>query len=126
MSKRWIASAVAMIAIAVIALFIGKADAHDHSRPFLDGWYSGLKSGKGPCCGGPTIDAKTLDGPDWERTSDGHYRVRIEGQWWDVPDEAVLSEPNKDGRTLVWPVYRRALGALLSIEIRCFMPGVMT
>jgi hypothetical protein len=93
------------------------ARAHDHNKPGLDSWYSGLRSGKGPCCGGPSVDATTLDGPDWE-TKDGHYRVRIEGEWIDVPDDAVLNEPNRDGRTLVWP-----LRGYLGITIRCFMPG---
>ena len=45
---------------------------------------------------------------DWESES-GHYRVRIEGEWVDVPDEAVITEPNRVGRTMVWPIrgYRR-------------------
>src|SRR5262245_45052488 len=29
---------------------------------------------------------------------DGHYRVFIDGQWIDVPDEAVVKEPNRAGR----------------------------
>jgi len=52
-------------------------------------------------------------------------RVRIEGEWWDVPDEAVIKEPNRAGRTMVWPVYHWAVGAPLRLEIRCFMPGTM-
>ena len=36
----------------------------------------------------------------------GHYRVRIEGEWVDVPDEAVITEPNRVGRTMVWPIKR--------------------
>jgi transposase len=53
-------------------------------------------------------------------------RVRIEGQWWDVPDEALIKEPNRAGRTMVWPVYYRELDRSLRVEIRCFMPGSMT
>ena len=37
-----------------------------------------------------------------------------------VPDEAVITEPNRAGRTMVWPV-KTAFG----ISIRCFMPGSM-
>ncbi|WP_458194910.1 hypothetical protein [Bradyrhizobium sp. UFLA05-153] len=52
--------------------------------------------------------------------------MRIERQWWDVPDEAVIKEPNRAARTMVWPIYYWALGGnLRRIEIRCFMPGVM-
>jgi hypothetical protein len=39
------------------------------------------------------------------RLEDGHYRVRIQRQWWDVPEQAVIKEPNRAGRTMVWPVY---------------------
>ena len=53
---------------------------------------------------------------------DGHYRVRVDGGWVDVPDEAVISEPNRMGRTMVWPI-RDGVGGLY---IRCFMPGSMT
>jgi len=52
---------------------------------------------------------------------DGHYRVRIEGEWVDVPDEAVISEPNQIGRTMVWPIR-----GYMGLTIRCFMPGSMT
>jgi hypothetical protein len=67
-------------------------------------------------------DGTALSDVDWE-AKDGHHRVRIEGQWWDVPDEAVITEPNRAGRTMVWQVYYRSIDAPLRIEIRCFMPG---
>jgi hypothetical protein len=108
---------VAMLGAAVYAL------AHDHGRELGD-WYKNLKSGNGLlCCNGD--DFVGISDPDWE-SRDGRYRVRIEGQWWDVPDEAVIKEANHDGRTLVWPVYERALGGVLNVKIRCFLPGAMT
>ena len=55
------------------------------------------------------------------------YRVRVPKAagskdmiWVEVPDEAVITEPNKAGRTMVWPVYGSE-----SVSIRCFMPGSM-
>ena len=69
-------------------------------------------------------DGTALSDVDWEAKGN-HYRVRIEGQWFDVPDEAVITEPNRVGKTMVWPIYNRALGGTLSVEIRCFMPGSM-
>ena len=57
---------------------------------------------------------------DWE-TQDGHYRVRIDGDWVNVPDEAVITEPNRIGRAMVWPIR-----GYLGLSIRCFMPGSMT
>jgi len=67
----------------------------------LHGWFEGLRSGKGPCCS--DADGTALSDVDWE-SKDGHYRVRIEDQWWDVHDDAVIKEPNRAGRTMVWPV----------------------
>ena len=61
---------------------------------------------------------------DWE-SHDGHYRVRIDGNWYDVPDKAVIKEPNRDGRTIVWPTVEGD-EFNVSITIRCFMPGSMT
>ena len=55
----------------------------------LKPWFESLKSGKGPCCS--DADGAGLLDTDWE-SKDGHYRVRIENQWWDVPDEAVITE----------------------------------
>jgi len=34
-----------------------------------------------------------------------------------------ITEPNRAGRTMVWPIY---YGAPMRVEIRCFMPGTMT
>jgi hypothetical protein len=89
----------------------------------LKQWFDQLKSGKGPCCS--DADGTALSDVDWE-TKDGHYRVRIENRWWDVPDEAVIKEPNRAGPTMVWPIYYRSMGAPLRLDIRCFMPGSMT
>jgi hypothetical protein len=89
----------------------------------LKGWFDSLHSSKGACCS--DADGTALSDVDWE-SKDGHYRVRIQGQWWDVPDEAVIKEPNRAGRTMVWPIYYWAVGAPLRLDIRCFMPGSMT
>jgi hypothetical protein len=89
----------------------------------LHNWFESLHSSKGPCCS--DADGTALSDVDWE-AKEGHYRVRIEGQWWDVPDEAVIKEPNRAGRTMVWPIYYRTIGAPLRVDIRCFMPGSMT
>ena len=63
-----------------------------------------LRSGKGPCCDGG--DAKRIDDADWE-IEEGHYRVRIDGEWVDVPWEAVVDGPNREGRTMVLALLQR-------------------
>jgi hypothetical protein len=81
-----------------------------------------LASGKGRCCS--FADGFVVSDVDWE-SKDGRYRVRLEGRWIDVPDDAVITEPNRAGRTMVWP-YTAARGTdPLRTEIRCFMPGSM-
>src|ERR1700747_3002152 len=87
-------------------------------NPELHQWFEGLRSGKGPCCS--DAHGASVSDVDWE-TAGGHYRVRIAGEWGPVPDEAVITEPNRIGRTMVWPIK-----GYLGISIRCFMPGSMT
>ncbi|HZR89714.1 MAG TPA: hypothetical protein VFB02_23150 [Bradyrhizobium sp.] len=87
-------------------------------NPELHKWFESLRSGKGPCCS--DADGTAVSDVDWE-TANGHYRVRLDGEWVDVPDEAVITEPNRIGRTMVWPIH-----GYLGISIRCFMPGSMT
>ena len=125
---RSIAAAFALaVGLGGDALASWTAAAHDVDGRYagspLKSWFESLHSRKGPCCS--DADGTALSDVDWE-ARDGHYRVRIEGQWWDVPDEALIKEPNRAGRTMVWPVYYRDLDRLLCVEIRCFMPGSMT
>jgi len=52
---------------------------------------------------------------------DGHYRVRVGGEWVDVPREAVVDRPKRAYRTMVWPYYKDGYP-----KARCFMPGSMS
>ena len=91
----------------------------------LHDWFEGLHSGKGPCCA--DADGALVQDADWE-SKDGHYRVRIEGEWIVVPDDVIIKEPNRDGRTIVWGYPTRGWGGVQkdSYVIRCFMPGIMS
>jgi len=111
---------------ALLAIGSSLAQARDDGRYAnspLKPWFESLHSKSGPCCA--DADGMTLKDVDWD-AKDGHYRVFIEGKWWDVPDNAVIRTPNLDGRTIVWPIYIRPFGALLEVKIRCFLPGTMT
>lgn len=106
--------------IVYVLVSITPAQGHDHNRPELQEWFIGLHSrGKVACCDGS--EAVRLEDVDWD-THDGHYRVRLDGTWVDVPDDAVVDGPNRAGPTMVWPFYLD--GKLLGI--RCFMPGAET
>jgi hypothetical protein len=86
--------------VLIFLLLCSPALAHDPSRPELNEWFNRLASGKGLCCS--FVDGFAVSDVDWE-SKDGHYRVRLEGRWIDVPDDAVITEPNRAGRTMVWP-----------------------
>jgi len=102
----------------------------------LHDWFEHLASGKGRCCS--DADGHIVEEADWE-TRNGHYRVRVpkttgskDAIWVEVPDAAVITEPNKAGRTMVWPVYDIVQSGFSDeegysiVSIRCFMPGSMT
>lgn len=139
--QRWTGTAtrwrrVASLACVVVSIALAASFGHARDRgqfvntnADLKAWFDGLRSGKGPCCS--DADGSALSDTDWE-SKDGHYRVRVprygyglDGQkeliWVDVPEEAVISEPNRVGRTMVWPIY-----GYTGVAIRCFMPGSMT
>jgi hypothetical protein len=106
--------------ISLVLLFAGSVApgfAHDPGHPELNPWFDSLRSSKGLCCS--FSDGFAVSDVDWE-SKGGHYRVRLENNWIDVPDEALITEPNRTGRTMVWPL--RIDGKTF---IRCFMPGSM-
>jgi len=104
---------LALILIASPAL---ARDDGRYAQSPLKQWFNGLKSKNGvPCC--DTADGKRLEDVDWE-AADGHFRVRIKGEWIDVPPEAVLEQPNLAGPAIVWPVLEAG-----RLKVRCFIPG---
>ncbi len=119
--KRWL-YLVILAALVPATIPISRSSARDLEGRFanspLHDWFNQLKSGKGLCCS--FADGASVEDPDWT-IKDGHYRVRLDANWYDVPDDAVIGEPNRAGKTMVWPYYSD--GKL--IYIRCFMPGDM-
>jgi hypothetical protein len=108
------------MSVLVAAVQIAQARDPDgrYANSPLKEWFDRLRSGKGPCCS--DADGSAVSDVDWE-SKDGHYRVRLDGTWIDVPDEAVVTEPNRVGRAMVWPIK-----SYMGVTIRCFMPGSMT
>ena len=123
--QRYYSAAAAFLILTTVSY------AHDHSRPDLKSWYQAQHNQQGaPCCDGE--DAVHIADPDWDTSCDDkgcHYRVRLDGEWIDVPDTAVVLGPNKSGVALVWPI-RYGLGTggdnKHTYAIRCFMPGAGT
>jgi hypothetical protein len=80
----------------------------------------GLTDKKGKSC------CETADGHpaeyEWDVSSHG-YRVLIEGQWYPVPPEALIEEPNRLGYATVWYWWEWEFDGRKIHHIRCFLPG---
>lgn len=78
-------------------------------------WFKGVRSPNGiPCC-----DIADGHRTTWRGKNKGGYEVPIEGQWREVPPEAIINNAsNPTGEAIVWYV---RLG--VDYHIRCFVPG---
>lgn len=95
----------------------GRAHAHDLEHPENNTCLMGLENKSGTsCCDG--ADATRLDDANW-RSKDGHYQVQLEGDWVDVPENALTKDGKGcPGPTRVWTYHLN--GHLMP---RCFVPG---
>jgi len=82
----------------------------------LKQWFDSLASRRGLCCS--VADGQSVADVDWD-TKNGNYRVRLDGQWIEVPPDALVTVSNKFGLAVVWP-YKDYEGRT---QIRCFIPG---
>jgi hypothetical protein len=99
--------------LAALVLFV-----HLAGRPDLNDWAMSLKGASGvPCC--DNSEAVPLTDPDWKVSESGHYTVFVDGQWVEVPDEAIVKGPNKYGQVLVW--YTHSPG--FAVYVRCMLPA---
>ena len=115
-------NSLAALACCLMTLVSSQLVARDDGRfanSPLKEWFDRLASRNGLCCA--FADGVSVQDVDWD-TQEGHYRVRIQGQWLMVPDAAVVTEPNRFGPAVVWP-YNDRNG---NTRIRCFMPGAGT
>ena len=113
--------AVAISTLCIAILFPNHSSARDNGQfanSPLKQWFDKLASGKGLCCS--FADGVSVKDVDWD-AQDGHYRVRLHGEWVDVPDTALVTEPNRFGPAVVWPYEEGG-----RTQIRCFMPGAGT
>jgi hypothetical protein len=95
---------------------LGPDDGRYDNSP-LKSWFESLESEFGKCC--TDMDGYMVPDVDWE-SNRGHYRVRIDNEWVDVPEGAVVKQPNRFRRTMVWRHYIDG-----HPRVRCFMPGSM-
>src|SRR5437016_4794000 len=109
-------STILRIMAALVLLGIGCADARDDGRYAnspLKPWFESLRNKDGvQCC--DVADGMAITDADWDLQNE-HYRVRIDGQWVVVPDDRVVTQPNRIGRPMVWPQYING-----NPVVRCF------
>jgi hypothetical protein len=113
---------LAVLITSSVVLFAAASQASDYGqyqyvRRGIKAWIENLTDHRGtPCCA-------TADGavPDvWEMGA-SHYRVKIYGEWLDVPNAAVIKSPNRLGHAVVWiDTSEDVMG------VRCFLPGPLT
>lgn len=108
-----------MVALVILTGIAFARDDGRYTNSPLKPWMDRLSSQKGLCCS--FADGRSIADVDWDVIGN-HYRVRVDGAWFDVPDNAVVSETNRLGEAVVWP-YRDVSGAM---QIRCFMPGAQS
>ena len=94
-------------------LFESRAEAQ---QPSLKEWFNSLRSPAGlVCC--HNFDGISLEEDEWRPHGD-KYQVRFKGEWIDVPESALITEPNRLGRAHLW---MNANGT-----VRCFIGGALT
>jgi hypothetical protein len=113
-----------VVLVLALLLFYPLANAKDdgryaNSNPETRAWVKGLKSkasGSAGCC-----DISDGSPPEavWDMGG-GRYQVTIEGKSYDVPNDALINEPNKLGYAVVWYFMENGVP-----RIRCFMPGTL-
>jgi hypothetical protein len=113
MTRAALLAGLMLVAVQALARDDGR-----YANSPLKSWFESLQSEFGRCCS--DADGYAVSDPDWE-SARGHYRVHIDGEWVVVPDGAVITQPNRVGRTMVW---RHFIDG--HPRIRCFMPGSMT
>jgi len=106
---------IAVLGIMVI-IGIGMANARDLDGRYANAphkaWVESLKNGQGvSCC--DNSDGFKVEDPDWRNVGDT-FEVKIDGNWKQLEEHQIITEPNRIGYAMVW-IWRGS--------ITCFMPG---
>jgi len=128
-TRHLAAAAEVMRLVAIAVAFSAPAHlaaAADHGQfgptpPEIKAWANSLENKlKESCCS--TADGWKPEAVEYDMKGN-KYRVKVEGQWYDVPPDAVISLPNKFGFPVVWYYKTWDNGIRPSISIRCFIAG---
>jgi len=131
------AAIAALFVWLVLSLTVLKpAHAHDRSgywarmasegkAPTKEWWNSLASPGRGPCCS--FSDGFKVEDVDWDtatvKDAKGQdevvYRVRLQGKWINVDQDAVITSENRYGPAVVWPVCSFANGNGMAGQTPC-------
>jgi len=120
---RYIISVFLIVSLIFVSVIMALARDPDgrYANSALKGWFDSLKSKDGVSC------CADFDGHPPEavwKTEDG-YKVQIEGQWVDVPANALLDIPNKYHRAVVWYWTETSENGAKIFHVRCFLAGAL-
>jgi hypothetical protein len=118
---------IAFIAVSALSFALAPAGwTADHGQlgptsPEVKAWAGTLENKlKEGCCS--TADGWKPEEVEYDMKGN-KYRVKIDGEWYEVPSDAVVDVPNRFGFAVVW-YYRSWLNGMKpSVSIRCFIPG---
>lgn len=109
---------IALLTLSLAGL-AAAASARDYGQysdvsPAIRSWINSLTGYQGlRCC----AMADGIEPDDWEMQK-GHYRVKVYGEWLNVPNTAVVRSANRLGRAVVWIDDGEG-----DLWVRCFLPG---
>ena len=111
-SRGLFIASLAAVPIAAQAFDNGQ---YENVDPNVRSWFKSVRSPHGvPCC-----DISDGHRTAYDMRPDNHYWVPIEGEWRQVPTEAIVHNAgNPIGEAVVWYVHHRG-----SIIISCFVPA---
>ena len=96
----------------------GESAHHRHSSPEVKSWIEGLTNDSGMnCCS--VADGYTPNAVEWDIGA-RRYRIKVDGDWYAVPESAVIKGPNLLGHAVVWLYFELDFD---EPYIRCFLPG---
>ena len=115
--------AATSIAAPALARYVGEPV---QFTPDIAEWIRGLHSpsSRASCC---DISDGEFTQQDIRLGADGrtHWWATIKGDWFEIPDDAVVTGPNFLGRPIIWSVSYINIDGLPVTLIRCFLPGAL-
>ena len=117
---------LALLDAVALALFAGPTIARAHDtradQHVTNDWIEGLKNSSGEMCCGDN-DCRPLS-PTMLKIRDGQIHVLLGGEWFAVPEEAILDSTSPDGQPWACPRVEPSISggyAYVTSGVRCLL-----